>query len=256
MTGGDLLDPGGRGHLFDGLDPSPAALCGVLHGVMIHDHFGAVCYPAVPPGFADASRVTVPVAVRLEQIDRGGAGLAQRPPEQRIVGTCRDFAQMFCAMARHHGLEARLRCGFAAYLDPPGWEDHWVAEYRGAEAETWARADAQIDGAHMDHLKVGFDPARLPAGAFLTGCEAWAALRRGEATAETFGHGSARGAWFVKVNLMRDLLCRQGRPVSDWDRWREVAPDDLHRALPDALCDRLAEAPHDIPAPPLGGRAG
>lgn len=46
----NVFDPGDRAHLFDRLDPSPGALCDVLHGVLIHDYFGAVCYPEVPPG--------------------------------------------------------------------------------------------------------------------------------------------------------------------------------------------------------------
>lgn len=193
-----------------------------------------------------------------------------RPPERRVVGTCRDFALMFCAMARHHGMVARVRCGFADYLDPPRLEDHWICEYRMAEGSGWKRADPQIDAAHAAHLKIGFDPVAIPVGAFLTGCEAWQAMRRREMAAEDFGHGSARGAWFLRVNLVRDLLCLQGRLVSDWDRWREIASGEaLEQALSDDQCDRLAEdgsraseATMDhgdhltgIPAPPFGGAA-
>lgn len=264
----DLFDPGRRGQLFDRLTPSPAAFCTAMQGVLIHDYFGGLCYPAVPPGFATASRETRPVAARLAEIDGGGEGLAARPPERRAVGTCRDFALMFCAMARHHGMAARVRCGFADYLDPAGFEDHWVCEYRAANGARWMRADAQIDAEQAAYLKIDIDPTALREGDFLTGCEAWLAVRQGDAAAEDFGHGAARGAWFLKVNLMRDLLCLQGQIVSDWDRWREVAKGDaLDQRLPDALCDRLAKAGQqasqvgaggeakafDVPAPPFGG---
>ena len=63
----DVFDPGERAHLLDGLEPSPGAFCAALHGVLIHDHFGAICYPAVPPDFATASRETLPAAARLAQ---------------------------------------------------------------------------------------------------------------------------------------------------------------------------------------------
>ncbi|QEW28806.1 transglutaminase domain-containing protein [Roseovarius indicus] len=258
----DVFDPGERGGLLDGLEPSPGAFCAALHGVLIHDHFGAICYPAVPPDFATASRETLPAAARLARIDEYGEGFQPRPPERRTVGTCRDFAVMFCAMARRHGMEAQVRCGFADYLDPPGFEDHWICEYRAAGGGRWAQADPQLDAAHIAHLNIGFDPTDLPDGAFLTGCEAWRAVRRGTAMATDFGHGDACGAWFLKVNLLRDLHCLLGQVMSDWDQWRQVADSAVHDAVPDALCDRLAEAGTggassavDLPAPPIGGAA-
>jgi len=54
-------------------------------------------------------------------------------------------------------------------------------------------------------------------------------LWRGRTAAAAFGHGDARGAWFLRVNLMRDLHALCKREMSDWNRWRALAPADGDR---------------------------
>src|SRR5690606_26618369 len=111
------------------------------------------------------------------------------------VGTCRDFALMLCAMLRHRGVPARVRCGFADYFSSNGREDHWICEYRPAGEGRWALADPQLDVPHRAHLGIDFDTADMPRARFMTAPEAWRACRAG-AGAEGFGHGEARGWWF------------------------------------------------------------
>ena len=41
-----------------------------------------------------------------------------RPVEQQFIGTCRDYAALFCSLLRHQGRPARVRCGFAFYFEP------------------------------------------------------------------------------------------------------------------------------------------
>jgi transglutaminase-like putative cysteine protease len=58
----------------------------------------------------------------------------QRPPERRLVGCCRDFTVLFLALARHVGVPARARVGFASYFDPSFNYDHEVAARSGTKA--------------------------------------------------------------------------------------------------------------------------
>jgi hypothetical protein len=61
---------------------------------------------------------------------RDGRTLDQRrPPGRRVIGNCRNYALLACAILRHHRIPARLRVGFADYFTPDFWEDHWVCEY-------------------------------------------------------------------------------------------------------------------------------
>src|SRR6187551_1105858 len=40
-----------------------------------------------------------------------------REPGERLVGTCRHFAVMSCALLRDRGIAARVRCGFGMYFE-------------------------------------------------------------------------------------------------------------------------------------------
>ena len=232
-----MSDPGARAAAFDGLPGDAAGLCDVVRGVLLHDHTGGFLYGDPPAWFAAASRQTRPVEERLGLIlDRDPAPLpVARQPFARSVGTCRDYALMLCALLRHRGTPARVRCGFAGYFDGGGREDHWVCEHWIAGEGRWALADPQLDAEHRAHLRVTFDTADMPRERFLTAPEAWRACRDG-ADAEGFGHGDERGWWFLEVNLARDAHALAGRVTSDWDGWRRSPPDC--RVLDEARLER------------------
>jgi len=218
-THGALSEPG---RFRDELAMVPLDLptmCAFIQGVVIHADWAAAY------GVRDTalSRETLPVAQRLALIDpKEWSGL---PPARRTPGTCRDFALMLCSLLRERGVAARVRCGFATYFSGYPLEDHWVCEYRVEGEGRWALADAQLDALMCDRLRIAFDPTDLPAGMFLNAGEAWMAWREGRRAGDAFGHGAARGAWFLRVNLMRDLLALNKQETSDWDAWRMLPPE-------------------------------
>jgi hypothetical protein len=126
---------------------------------------------------------------RLDRI----MALAERPltvargPDHRIAGRCSSFTLMLVSMLRANGVPARLRCGFAAYFNPPRFEDHWVCEYWDAARRRWVLADAQLDVVWCEKMWIAFDPADVPLAQFLTAAEAWRRCRRGEADPAPFG---------------------------------------------------------------------
>ena len=72
------------------------------------------------------------------------------------------FALMLVTLLRAKGVPARSRCGFAAYFNPPNFEDHWVCEYWDAQERRWRLADPQIDDVWRGRLNIGFDTLDLP----------------------------------------------------------------------------------------------
>ena len=258
---GVLSDPGEHATAFDGLPGDVAGLCAVVQGILLHDYTGGLFYGTPPEDFALQSRKTLPVEERLGAVlARDAAPLAQaRPPFERCVGTCRDFALMLTAMLRHKGTAARVRCGFARYFGA-GFEDHWVCEYWRADEGRWALADPQLDAAHRTHFAIGFDPADMPRDQFLLAWEAWAAIEEG-ADPQSFGHGDDAGLWFVEVNLARDLLALSKQERSDWDTWRACRPDlktldDARRASAGLLANRT-QACQGLDGPDMvGGGVG
>lgn len=238
---GALSDPRHHGALCADLPDEIGALCRIVQGLLIHDYYGLHLYGEPPAHVVGASRATLPVAARLDAILAAEAAplTAPRAPFARAVGTCRDFALLLCALLRQQGRPARVRCGFARYFGDDGWEDHWLCEYWKPGEDRWALADPQLDEPHRARLGISFDPAELPRGEFLRAWEAWQRCRDDPVAAERFGHGEVTGAWFLQVNLARDLLALCKREVSAWDAWREAPL----RSLDDAArrrCDRLA----------------
>lgn len=140
---------------------------------------------------------------------------AGRPASQRVVGTCRHFALLSCAFLRCRGIAARVRCGFATYFQAGQGLDHWITEYRDGDGR-WVRIDSEIlGGTVLGH------PEDLRPGEFLSGGEAWAAFRRGEIDATSFGvYGTGNwGAAEIRGNAVKDLAALNKVEMLPWDEW-------------------------------------
>jgi hypothetical protein len=213
-----------------GLPRGIGDLCKVIQGLLIHDSSSQGLYGKPPDSFR-VDRTTKPVLERIEMaLASHPMPLSKpRPPFERQVGTCRDYAAMLCSLARASGSEARVRCGFAWYLAARGFEDHWVTEHRGKRPSEWLLADAQLDEEHRAHFGISFEIGRVPRSQFLTAGEAWRQWRDGHASASSFGHGVYRGERLLLVNVVRDALAKSDVLVSSWDRWRELG--DLSKPL-------------------------
>jgi transglutaminase-like putative cysteine protease len=183
----------------------------------------------------DASaRETLPLSQRLLQIaDADSRSLAiARPCAIRSVGTCRDYALMLCAMLRQRRIPARVRCGFAAYFDRGRWEDHWICEYWRPAEDRWCRVDAQLDELLRQRLAIEFDTTDVPPDMFMPAGDAWRLCRTSHGDPARFGHGTACGLWFVRVNVVRDHHAMNNLETSAWDSWRQAAAS--HRLVDDA----------------------
>lgn len=243
ISQGKYTDPGNCAALFQGLPSHVEDLCGIIHGLLIHDYYGGVLYGDPPWDDHPPSRETCTVEQRLNDIMAKHELPLEtaRPVFERSVGTCRDFSLLLCSMLRHQGIPARVRCGFAAYFEPDWFEDHWLIEYWNADASTWCMADAQIDNAHRLHLKINFPTWEIPPDLFITAVDAWTLGRVGKLNIENFGKREASGEWFMHVNLVRDALSLQDELISDWDTWRN-APNELRQLSDDTRirCDHIA----------------
>jgi hypothetical protein len=246
-----LTDPGVLSALYDDLPVDPSALREVVSQLITHVDWAARY--GIPPNTA-MPRDTQPVADRLKLIQsiRAGSLAAQRPPDKRTFGTCRDYSLMMCSMLRHRSIPARVRCGFATYFPWRPYEDHWICEYWSREQTRWIRADAQLDQFQRNQLAVKFDCTDLPREAFLSAGQAWLLARSGAVPTSDFGHGdtsdgNTSGLWFLRVNLHRDLLSLTNQQMSAWDNWRDTTVtgktvSDAEAARHDQLADAIEAA--------------
>lgn len=142
---------------------------------------------------------------------------AVRRLEHRVVGTCRHFTLLSCALLRHRGIAARARCGFATYFLPGKYVDHWIVECWDPAQTRWVRIDAEMLG-----LPVVNAPEDLAPGEFLTGGEAWRLCRDGGVNPMQFGvHGVAHawGIGEIRGNAIRDLAALNKLEMLPWDEW-------------------------------------
>jgi len=239
-----MTDPGRLAPQFEALPSEVSALGRIAQGLLVHSDW-LPAYGIDPAAIANISRATLPVSERLSAIvEADGLPLVEgRPATRRSIGTCRDFALTLTSFLRATGTPARIRCGFAAYLGE-GWEDHWICEYWNPNKSEWRRSDPQLDDVTRTACNVAFDPSDMPGEMFLTAGEAWLRCRAGRDSAERFGQGGLKGAWFMKVNLIRDNYAVNNHETSAWDRWRE-APAELRVVNAEELIklDDLANQP-------------
>src|SRR5262245_33552768 len=104
-------DPAGR--LTD-----PGEVARLLHGLVLHEAWASMYGVEIASDRRQELqlRPAADMLERIRQLDRRPLGEA-RPPEQRLVGICRDFSVLACALLRHAGVPARARCGFGTYFE-------------------------------------------------------------------------------------------------------------------------------------------
>jgi hypothetical protein len=221
------------------LPSTPVELCAATQALVVQPD--AVTDLGIPEARQDEKNIRSSSAIlrALEALD-------DRPFDQprvltdRVVGTCRHFAVLSCAFLRHRGIPARARCGFASYVVPGSFVDHWIVEYRHATDERWVRLDPEILGSEIVPT-----PEDLSDGEFLTGGEAWTLCRQGAADPARFGvHGVAH-AWGiaeVRGNAIRDLAALNKVAMLPWDEWGRMTASYEAKTGPDYddLLDTIA----------------
>jgi hypothetical protein len=226
-------DPRAHAPLFDALPDDPGGIGEVIRNIVVHYRASGIPFP--PDRLTE---IDSRWADRLLDADRlrFDTPLAEpRPPEQRIVGCCRDFTLLTVSALRHKGIPARSRIGFADYLDPHWHYDHVVAEYW--DGARWVATDTQIDVADV----------RLAAGGLRPASQVWSSYRRGEIDVNQFGVDpgldDVRGDWFVRNYVITELAHRHGDELLLWDLWggmsRELTGD---LTLIDEIADLLQSA--------------
>jgi len=239
---GPITEPGRLAPLLNGLPADLPSLVGVVQGLLLHVFWAE--------RYGEKLSEERKGEVQLRKVERMLARIAElddrpltfaRPLDRRLVGNCRDFSALLAALLRHQGSPARARCGFGAYFLPSHYEDHWVCECWRADEGRWALADAQLDAFQRRLLGVAFDPLDVPRDQFITGGRAWQMCRSGGADPDSFGIFDMHGLWFIRGNVVRDLLALGKLEVLPWDVWGIMAESEAAKADPAVAAEELGE---------------
>ncbi|BCL82988.1 transglutaminase domain-containing protein [Ktedonobacteria bacterium brp13] len=242
-----ITRPGKQSALFTDLPQSIEALCKIVQGLIIHYRCGDLygCQITAESEREIDTRYIERMLERVIELDPRSLSEA-RAPQQRLVGCCRDFSTMLCSMLRYQGIPARIRMGFAGYIDlgPGFYTDHVVVEYWHEGEGRWRMVDPQMDAFLIKTNGIDFDVQDIPQGRFLTGGEAWRRCRAGEADPDNFGiHPEVkeiRGWWLVRDKVVQDLAALNRVEMLCWDAWgmmlgKEISDEEAH--LLDTIAD-------------------
>jgi hypothetical protein len=149
-----------------------------------------------------------------------------------LIVDCRHFATLLCGIVRQKGIPARVRCGFATYLepDPDVFMDHYVCEYWNAAERRWVLEDADLQKHDVPHDQ------------FVVAGRAWQRVRAGELDAARF-HWTRDlcGLWAVAGDTVRDLAALNKCEPLSTDGWGLALQADTPLTAADlALLDRVA----------------
>src|SRR5699024_9579360 len=139
-------DPGDFADRLDDVTADLRAIKDAVHPLVFHYRGGGnwAEYGVAPERIEEINtRYADDIFARLSAVaDRPLT--ASRVSSVRMVGCCRDFTVLFVALARHHGIPARMRVGFASYFTKDWWIDHVVAEVWDADEQRWKLVDAEL----------------------------------------------------------------------------------------------------------------
>ncbi len=218
-----FTDPRHHACRFDNLPSNVADLCKIVQGLVIHYRSGPLYnYLIQPERLPEINlRHVAKMLDRLVDLD-GRPLLEPRPPEKRLVGCCRDFATLFCSMARARGIPSRVRVGFATYFADDFCHDHEIVEAWDSTSRRWRLIDPEISDEYLAGNPRPFDPCDVPRDRFLTSGVVWQLCREKKALPDKFGVGpdeEAKGWWFIRHKLIQDLAAQNKQELLLWDCW-------------------------------------
>jgi hypothetical protein len=244
-------DPGPHAGLLRSLPTKPKDLADALEGFVAHIEIARAFGHAVPPE-AEGDRLLRRASTLLgEALRRDRRALTEnRDLQNKLFGNCHEFALLAVSTLREKGIAARLRVGFASYLAPGLWEDHWVCQYW--TGSRWATFDAQLGSKTWSRLNIGFDLGDMPIAAWRSAASTWRAIRKGEIEATKCGVSFAgvSGEWLVASAVLQDAAALAGMETVPGDAWgpalafgraRQVSQEEARNI--DALSKALDPTP-------------
>ncbi len=237
----ELSDPGPYAAHFEDLPDALGPLCEALHGLLVHV-FHAPKYGFQVPQERVPEIQLLGVQHILETLLRHDDQplTAPRPPERRLIASCRHYSLLLVSVLRSRGIPARIRCGFETYIHRNRNGDHWVCEMYDAGLGRWRFVDAELDTLHREAFRISFDPVDLGPEQFIPAGAAWQRCRRGTLDPQRCGLLNVWGWSYVRANVVRDVLCLNKVELFPWDGTPLTALTELSPEQ-EALVEHLAE---------------
>jgi excinuclease ABC subunit A len=218
-----ITDPGEYAYLYENLPYGIHELVDILQGLMMHRlAAGSIGVTLTRESRSEQRLRTMKQRLeRMMELNPAALTIAREPIE-RQVGLCRDYAVFLTSMLRHKGVPARMRVGFAEYLQPDSIYkiDHWITEFWDSENSRWILVDPDV---------VKYDLS-MDNDFYLAG-SAWKFARSSKFRPDVFRFsGRWKGFPCIRGNLLHDFQALNKLELGLFDYW-----DDLHAKSESAL---------------------
>jgi hypothetical protein len=237
--------------LLGTIPPKPDVVVKAVSGLVLHILLARARNIELPSTALDDLDVRHAEKMLDRIFARDSRGLeCTRSSASRFYGVCSHYALLATSIFRTHGVPARVRAGFAAYLTPGRLEDHWVCEYQ--VDQNWRLLDANLDEGAVSAFAIEFTPWEVPRDQFLDASAVWCQLRTGEIDPAKVGLSAVglAGTWYAAASVLRDVAALNKEETCPWDYWsvardwlasREVSADSARRL--DEIARLLQGAP-------------
>ncbi len=251
-----MSDPKSYSHLFSGLPTAIPELCKIVQNSFVHllilKFHGEKAYKITLEGLQEKKRnlkeelnaVTIEDKLKIIYDMNNSPLTTERPPVERILGNCRDYALLLCSVLRHQGVPARVRSGCEDYLTPEQnfYEDHYVTEYWNTQENRWILVDSQIDEFQHELMKITINVHDVPRDRFVVGGKAWKWYRTQKIDPHKFGIFDFTGPDYIRFKLINDLASLNKEETMAWGGWGLAVASDEELSSEDyALLDHVAE---------------
>lgn len=239
-----VTDPGRFGVSLDSIPADVRAIRSISQNLVAH--YNGNADGSMGPVTGDRlrevdTRYAEPMFMKL-LASNAGEIRGSRAVDERVVGCCRDFAVLFVSIARHKGIPARVRVGYADYFQKGWYLDHVIAEVFLEKEGRWRLVESEISDSYASTLD--FDPTDIPRNRFITGPEAWKAARAGAMDHARFVVSPdlqvpyTRSWLSLRHHIIQDLASMCRAEMILWDQWGLLNDDDPLSGA--ATLDRMA----------------
>lgn len=244
-----ITDPKNFGYLFDVLPHDVSSIKSLLQGLILHFWDGRFYdYPIPLRRLLDIETHYIEkILKKIIELD-GSELTRERTLENRIIGSCSDYATLFCSILRHKGIPSRNRVAFSAFYFKEYYHDEVILEYWDNSKKKWCLVDPRVTDVHIERqkLKIDFDLLDVPLDQLILPGRAWKMVRTKLDEANKFCGGNCvknKGMWYIRDRLIQDFSALNKVEMQLWDLWglmlehHAIEQDEQQLKFLDALAD-------------------
>jgi formylglycine-generating enzyme required for sulfatase activity len=192
-----FTDPGEYAYLYKNLPDSLPELCSLIKSQFIHVYEELPKYQdQIPKERWNESLTMYPTVQSILKglLSYDSRGLVKdRKVENRLVLACREYAMLLASILKYRGIPARVRSGFAPYLNPGFHTGHIICEVWNKNENRWMLVDPSKDMIDFGREK------------FELGNDVWLKMQNNEIDLKLYGMMGQPGLAIITTALCHDL---------------------------------------------------